>query len=180
MRPPREGGGGQRKGCRAGVRPHPRVLLSITRSRVWRLVIQQQELANDQPRFLQRAQITLLSLNQYICKWIKCHPVQLCAVTGVMLLLLGERNKSKLQNKYIQRNSIFIKATSRLPGGASGKETACRCGRRRRRRLNPWVGKIPWRTVWQPPPGFWPGESQGQRTWWARVHGVTKSRARLK
>ena len=28
----------------------------------------------------------------------------------------------------------------------------------------PWVGKIPWRSEWQPTPGFLPGESHGQRS----------------
>ena len=32
-----------------------------------------------------------------------------------------------------------------------------------RRWVNPWVGKIPWRKVWQPTPVFLPGESHGQR-----------------
>ena len=27
-----------------------------------------------------------------------------------------------------------------------------------------WVGKIPWRRAWQPPPEFLPGESHGQRS----------------
>ena len=27
--------------------------------------------------------------------------------------------------------------------------------------FNPWVGKIPWRRVWQPTPVFLPGESLG-------------------
>ena len=31
-------------------------------------------------------------------------------------------------------------------------------------RLNPWVGKIPWRRAWQPTPVFSPGESYGQRS----------------
>ena len=30
--------------------------------------------------------------------------------------------------------------------------------------FDPWVGKIPWRTAWQPTPVFLPGESQGQRS----------------
>ena len=33
-------------------------------------------------------------------------------------------------------------------GGASGKEPACQCRRHKRRRFNPWVGKIPWRRAW--------------------------------
>ena len=31
-------------------------------------------------------------------------------------------------------------------------------------RLDPWVGKIPWRREWQPTPVFSPGESHGQRS----------------
>ena len=31
-------------------------------------------------------------------------------------------------------------------------------------RVNPWVGKIPWRSKWQPTPVFLPGESHGQRS----------------
>ena len=34
----------------------------------------------------------------------------------------------------------------------------------KRREFNPWVGKIPWRRAWQPPPVFLPGESHGQRS----------------
>ena len=35
---------------------------------------------------------------------------------------------------------------------------------RRRRRFNPWVGKIPWRRKWQPTPVSLPGKSRGQRS----------------
>ena len=31
-------------------------------------------------------------------------------------------------------------------------------------RFDPWVGKIPWRRAWQPPPVFLPGESHGWRS----------------
>jgi len=37
-----------------------------------------------------------------------------------------------------------------------------------------------WRRKWQPIPVFLPGESQGQRAWWAAVYGVAQSRIRLK
>ena len=47
------------------------------------------------------------------------------------------------------------------------------------REFNLWVGKIPRRTAWQPTPVFLPGESHGQRSLRATVHGVTKSRTRL-
>ena len=38
---------------------------------------------------------------------------------------------------------------------------------------------VHWRRKWQPTPVFLPGESQGQRAWWAAVYGVTQSRTRL-
>jgi len=41
--------------------------------------------------------------------------------------------------------------------------------------FDPWVRKISWRRAWQRTPVFLPGELLGQRAWWAKVHGVTKS-----
>ena len=43
----------------------------------------------------------------------------------------------------------------------SGKKSACQC---RRHRLEPWVGKIPWRRKWQPTPVPLPGKSHGRRS----------------
>ena len=37
------------------------------------------------------------------------------------------------------------------------------CLQCKRPRLNPWVGKIPWRREWLPTPVFLPGESLGQK-----------------
>ena len=51
-----------------------------------------------------------------------------------------------------------------LPGGASGKEPTSQCRRHKRFQFDPWVGKIPWRTVWKPTPVFLPGGSLGQRS----------------
>ena len=48
-----------------------------------------------------------------------------------------------------------------LPWWLSGEKPACQC---RRRGLNPWIGKIPWRRKWQPTPVFLPGKSHGQRS----------------
>ena len=42
-------------------------------------------------------------------------------------------------------------------------------------RVDPWVGKIPWRKEWQPTPVFLPGNPKNRGTWWAIVHGVPKS-----
>ena len=57
-----------------------------------------------------------------------------------------------------------------FPGRASGKEPACPCRRHKRCRLDPWVGKIPWRKAWQPTPVFLPGESP-----WAEKSGGLQS-----
>ena len=43
---------------------------------------------------------------------------------------------------------------------------------RRRLGFGPWVGEIPWRRAWQPTAVFLPGESHGQRSLAATVHGV--------
>jgi len=51
---------------------------------------------------------------------------------------------------------------SKGPGGASGKEPSCQHRRRKRCRLDPWIGKISWRRAWQPTAVFLPGESHGQ------------------
>ena len=48
--------------------------------------------------------------------------------------------------------------------GASGKEPASQCRRRKRHRFDHCVGKIPWRRAWQPTPVLLPGESHGQRS----------------
>ena len=46
-----------------------------------------------------------------------------------------------------------------FPGGASGKESTCQFRRHKRGRLDPCIGKTPWRRAWQPTPVFLPGES---------------------
>ena len=53
-----------------------------------------------------------------------------------------------------------------FPGGSSGQESVCQCKRCRRCKrcgFDPWVGKTPWRSKWQPTPVFLPGKSNGQR-----------------
>ena len=45
-----------------------------------------------------------------------------------------------------------------FPSGASGKASVNRRG------FDSWIGKIPWRSAWQPAPVFLPGESHGHRS----------------
>ena len=56
-------------------------------------------------------------------------------------------------------NSSVHKPSSSLVAQTVENLPACgRCG------FDPWVGKIPWRRVWQPTPLFLPRESHGQRS----------------
>ena len=60
------------------------------------------------------------------------------------------------------------------------KNPPCQCRRCKRCRIDPWVGKMPWRRKWQPTPVFLPGKSHGQRSLVGYiVHGVAKSWTRL-
>ena len=67
-----------------------------------------------------------------------------------------------------------------LKGGISDKEHTCQCGRHKRSRFDPSVGKIPWRRAWQPTPIFLPENPMDRGTWRATVHGVAKSQTQLK
>ena len=55
-----------------------------------------------------------------------------------------------------------------IPGGASGKEPTCQCGRHQNHMFDPWV-MIPWKRARQPTAVFLPGESHGQRSLEATV-----------
>jgi len=46
-------------------------------------------------------------------------------------------------------------------------------------RQETWVRKIPWRRAWQPLQYSCCGKPMDRGTWWAIVHGVSKSRTRL-
>ena len=50
------------------------------------------------------------------------------------------------------------------PPWLSGKESACQCGKHRRCKFGPWVGKIPWRRKCQPTPVFRPGKFHWKRS----------------
>ena len=50
-----------------------------------------------------------------------------------------------------------------IPRWCSGKESVWLCKRHKKRRFNPWIGKIPWSRKLQPTPVFLPGKFHGQR-----------------
>ena len=63
-----------------------------------------------------------------------------------------------------------------LPWWFSGKESSCQC---RRRGLDPWFGKIPWKRKWQATPTFLPGKSLEQRSLAGYCPWGCKSQIRL-
>ena len=67
--------------------------------------------------------------------------------------------------------------TQRFPTWLSGKEFICWCRRCRRHRFNPCVGKDALEKGLAIRSSILPSKSHGPRTWWATVHGVTKSQA---
>ena len=84
---------------------------------------------------------------------------------GVLPLLTPQRH-------FWWGNSLFLSPFSVssfsmltcFPGGASGKESACRWRRWKRHWFNFWVGKLPWRRAWQSTTLFLPEELDGQRS----------------
>ena len=68
----------------------------------------------------------------------------------------GDRHLFRSNFSHINQNiKIIVKSLEALertwdfPGGASDREPACLYRRHRRRRLDPSVGKMPWRRKWQ-------------------------------
>ena len=78
-----------------------------------------------------------------------------------------------------EKSFVFLYTSMGFPGGTSGEKPTCQCRRCKRTRLDPWIGKIPWRRAWQPTPVSLPGESHGQRNL-ATVHRMAQSQIRLK
>ena len=78
--------------------------------------------------------------------------------TGTSYQTWGEKIKSYCLDP-------FITSWPRtwLPQLAQLYRICLQCRRCRKRRFNPWLGKILWKRAWQPTPVFLPGESHGQR-----------------
>ena len=68
--------------------------------------------------------------------------------------------KSPTQLKWLSMHTCSLHG---FPAGAGSKELAWQYKRCKRLRFDPWVGRIPWRTAWQPTPASLPGESHGWR-----------------
>ena len=77
-------------------------------------------------------------------------------------------------------NSLPLLIPRCFTGGTFGKEPTCQGRRHKRWGFDPWVGKIPWKRVWQPTPVFLPGNAVDRGAWQATVHRVAESRTWLK
>ena len=65
-------------------------------------------------------------------------------------------------------NEVIVHVPSEgFAGGSVGEESTCNAGHClwcRRQRFSHWIGKVPWRSKWQPSAVFLPGEFNGQRS----------------
>ena len=82
-----------------------------------------------------------------------------CPVLKMTLWLMSSKVSSE---QYILL--VSFKTIKGLPGGTSGKESACWSRRGKTCQFNPWIGKIPWRRALQPIPVFLPGEFHEKRS----------------
>ena len=65
----------------------------------------------------------------------------------------------KTEPVYTYTRYLYIQTS--FPGGSGDKSICLQCGRHG---FNPWVGKIPWRSKWQPTPVLLPGKFHGWRS----------------
>ena len=65
----------------------------------------------------------------------------------------------KTEPVYTYTRYLYIQTS--FPGGSGDKSICLQCGRHG---FNPWVGKIPWRSKWQPTPVLLPGKLIRQQT----------------
>ena len=102
-----------------------------------------------------------------------CLRNQLCALSFSFLVWYSlhspfpvDQLLKKNQPAIQEFQEMLFQSLSRegFPGGASGKEPACKCKRCKTCGFDPWVRKIPWRRAGQPTPVFLSGEPHGQKS----------------
>ena len=89
------------------------------------------------------------------------------------------QGKAVLEGSVVRRSLILSPGQGAFMTFDSGGSNGRVCLQCRRPGFNPWMGKIPRRRGWQPPPGFSPGESHGQRSLVVYSHRVAESRTQL-
>ena len=95
--------------------------------------------------------------------WIHpcCFRWQFIILSGPSLDFWGGERDWKLHQLSITNDLINRAYVMGLPWWFRWQKICLQCGRPR---LDPWVGKIPWRRKWLPIPVFLPGASHGQRS----------------
>ena len=86
-------------------------------------------------------------------------------------ILSSRRVKTRSGGNLFLTGKLYVVFLRWASWWLSDKESACQC---KRCGINLWVGKIPWRRIWQPSLVFLLGNSMDRGSWWAKVHGVTK------
>ena len=72
--------------------------------------------------------------------------------------------------------AVYTHPILSFPSGLAGKESTCNAVDTGDSGLFPRLRRFPWRRKWQTTSVSLPGESHGQRSLAATVHGVAKSR----
>ena len=73
----------------------------------------------------------------------------------------------------------ILRSSCGFPGGASDKEPSFQLRRQKRRRFDPWVGKILWRRACNPLQCSCLENLMDRGAWQAAIHRLAKSQARL-
>ena len=81
----------------------------------------------------------------------------------IIILLDKEFHGKRKAEKTLDLISLKVSLGLRLPRWCSGKESTYQCRRCNRHMFDPWIGKITWRSKWQPTLVFLPGKFHGQR-----------------
>ena len=74
-------------------------------------------------------------------------------ITNVLISTVQQSDSVTNTHTYTH---TYIYVYMGFPGDSDVKEFACNA---RKPGFDSWVGKVPWRTSWQPTPVFLPGES---------------------
>ena len=112
-----------------------------------------------------------LNIRQCCCIYICCvYLTHIMLLWNIILFSKSTQNihQDRLKCHAIKTSFDKFRRTKSIPHvsggtGGGGKEPTCWCKKCKRLRLDPWVGKIPWRRKWQPTPVILPGRFHGQR-----------------
>ena len=87
--------------------------------------------------------------NSLVVRWVRWENYHQPNLSSNLVSFIGSHSFFFLSNKHLSNLYYMLD----FPGGTSDKEPNCQCKRHRRLRFDPWVGKVPWRKVWQEKPG---------------------------